>query len=249
MTGWGDTAVAPSRTHHLGPDGAPLYQARFEEVLSFHAPGLAAARDGSGAFHIQLSGAAAYARRFSRTFGFYGGIAAAEDAGLAFHVLPDGTDLCAGRYAWCGNFQEGRCAVRTLRGEYLHVNRSGRPAYGERFAYAGDFREGVAVVQERTGMHLHVLKNGRSLNGRRYLDLDVFHKGHARARDEGGWHHVDRAGLPLYALRFAAVEPFYNGQSRVERHDGALEVIDERGSAVCRLRAPSDPAGSRVHAE
>ena len=38
---WQETAVAADRTHHLGHDGA-LYSARFDEVLKFHAPGLAA---------------------------------------------------------------------------------------------------------------------------------------------------------------------------------------------------------------
>jgi hypothetical protein len=34
------------------------------------------------------------------------------------------------------------------------------------------------------------------------------------------------------------VEPFYNGQARVERFDGALEVIDESGEPVLQLRPP-----------
>ena len=76
------------------------------------------------------------------------------------------------------------------------------------------------------------------MHGVWFLDLDVFHKCCARARDEDGWMHVDRAGRPLYARRFAAVEPFYNGQARVERFDGGLEVIDEAGCRVVELRPP-----------
>ncbi len=52
-----------------------------------------------------------------------------------------------------------------------------------------------------------------------------------------GWMHVDRAGEPAYARRFAAVEPFYNAQARVERFDGGLEVIDERGATIVELRS------------
>ena len=59
-----------------------------------------------------------------------------------------------------------------------------------------------------------------------------------RARDARGWTHVDRDGRPAYTARFAMVEPFYNGQARVERHDGALEVIDERGDTLVALREP-----------
>ncbi len=41
--GWRETRVSADRTHHtLG--GEPLYEARFREVLKFHAPGLAPAR-------------------------------------------------------------------------------------------------------------------------------------------------------------------------------------------------------------
>lgn len=238
VTSWAGTAVALARTHHLDAGGAPLYSARFAEVLSFHEPGLAAACDDSGAFHIHPSGEPAYARRFTRTFGFYDGLAAVEEGRRAFHILPDGTDLGAERYAWCGNFQGARCAVRSESGEYFHIDLAGRPAYPERYAYAGDFREGIAVVQEQSGHHLHILQDGAQLNGRRYVDLDVFHKGFARARDVRGWHHVDRDGQPAYERRFSAVEPFYNGQSRVEHGDGVLEIIEERGATVCELGSP-----------
>lgn len=239
------TRVAPEGTHHLRL-GEPLYAARFTEVLSFHAPGLAAAKDASGAFHIDVMGQPVYARRFTRTFGFYEGLAAVEDASGAYHLRPDATELTPERYAWCGNFQGGRCTVRMRHGLYFHLDREGRPAYPERYNYAGDYRDGVAVVQEESGLHLHVDTDGRPLNERRFLDLDVFHKGFARARDERGWHHVDRLGEPLYAHRFAMVEPFYNGQARVEREDGSLVVIDEQGQPVRELRAPRGTALEQV---
>ncbi|MET0403835.1 MAG: methyltransferase [Cystobacter sp.] len=235
MSGWSDTRVSADRTHHLRA-GTPLYLARFLEVLSFHPPGLAAAKDDTGAFHIDLSGRSVYSRRFTRTFGFYEERATVEHGGEAFHVLTDGSELSAARYAWCGNFQSGRCTVRAQDGLYFHVDREGRPAYSRRYAYAGDFRDGLAVVQEPEGWHLHIHADGRPLHARRFLDLDVFHKGYARARDERGWHHVDLSGEPLYTERFAMVEPFYNGQARVEREDGALLVVDERGETLRELR-------------
>jgi len=48
--------------------------------------------------------------------------------------------------------------------------------------------------------------------------------------------HVDLNGTPIYSRRFQSVEPFYNGQARVERFDGGLEVIDEAGTALVELR-------------
>ena len=235
--GWRDTAVAPDGTHHIR-SGLPLYTARFVEVLKFHAPGLAPVTDANGAYHIDLSGSAAYTSRFHRTFGFYEGRAAVDAGDGWHHILPDGSRLDAGLYAWCGNYQGGRCAVRTLAGRYLHLDRSGQPAYRERWAYAGDYRDGIAVVQADTGLHTHIDLGGQTTHSRWFLDLDVFHKGFARARDAAGWMHVDQRGLPLYARRFAAVEPFYNGQARVETSDGALLVIDESGTTRLTLRGP-----------
>ena len=232
---WRGASVAPSGTHHVR-DGAPLYDERFDEVLKFHEPGLAAVRRGEQAWHIRSDGKPAYDRRFDRTFGFYEGLAAAAAPDGWRHVRPDGTDLYEARYAWCGNFQDGRCAVREPGGACLHLTAEGIPAYDARWRYAGDFRGGIAVVQGDDGRSTHIDPLGAQVHGARFLDLDVFHKGFARARDEDGWMHVDASGRPLYRRRFAAVEPFYNGQARVERLDGGLEVIDEAGSAVAELR-------------
>jgi hypothetical protein len=54
----------------------------------------------------------------------------------------------------------------------------------------------------------------------------------ARARDTKGWHHVDASGKPAYARRFTAVEPFYNGQARVERSAARRVIITERRPEV-----------------
>jgi hypothetical protein len=241
---WQDTEVAPDRTHHLH-GGGPLYTARFDEVLKFHAPGLAAVRCGDEAWHVDLNGMPAYGLRFRRTFGFYEGLAAvAADDGWR-HILPDGTELSTARYAWCGNFQSGLCAVRTTSGEYFHIDSSGHPAYAERWRYAGDYRDGFAVIQRSDGMSTHIDRGGRTLHGRWFVDLDVFHKGYARARDDSGWFHVDAQGHPVYARRFAMAEPFYNGQARVETLDGGLEVISEKGLTLVRLR--DDKVLSEAH--
>jgi len=232
---WRHLRPAPDATHHT-LEGRPVYDARFDEVLAFHEPGLAPVRRGREAWHIDTRGLAAYSRRFHRTFGFYEGRAAVVDGQGWRHILPDGTDLYPERYAWCGNFQGHRCAVRDSEGLYLYLTPEGRPASGSRWRYAGDYREGIAVVQDGSGLSTHVDIKGVPLHGRGFLDLDVFHKGFARAREAKGWTHVDRRGLPISPRRFAMVEPFYNGQARVERFDGGLEVIDETGRTVVETR-------------
>lgn len=235
---WTLLEVAPDGSHHTKPGGAPAYDQRFDEVLKFHAPGLAPVRRGGEAWHIKPDGSAAHAHRFMRTFGFYEGLAAVIASDGWHHITPDGSDGYVERHAWCGNFQGGRCTVRQTNGAYLHITSDGRPAYTDRWRYAGDYRDGFAVVQSIDGRSTHIDPDGRMLHGRWFLDLDVFHKGFARAREEDGWTHIDTRGQPVHARHFAAVEPFYNGHARVERFDGALEVIDEMGATVIELRPP-----------
>lgn len=234
-------------THHVHA-GGPAYETRFDEVLKFHAPGLAPVRRGDEGWHIDPEGRAAYPRRFRRAFGFYEGLAAVEGSEGWHHIVPSGADAYAARFAWCGNFQGGRATVRANDGRYHHLLPDGAPCYAERWRYAGDYRDGVAVVQGDDGQSSHLDTTGTLIHGRWFIDLDVFHKGFARARDERGWTHIDREGRPAYERRFAMVEAFYNGQARVERSDGALEVIDEKGRTLTALREPP-PTSAGVSSE
>jgi broad specificity phosphatase PhoE len=246
---WQQSTVAPAGTHHL-VDGRPLYTARFDAVLPFHGPGLAPVSDASGAYHIDHRGEPAYARRFERTFGFYGGRSAVFTRDGWQHILADGVPLSPRTWSWCGNFQSSRCPVRDVHGRYVHIDQDGNPVSQRTWRYAGDYREGAAVVQRDDGLHGHVDLEGQPLHPLWFLDLDVFHKGFARARDRGGWLHVDRLGRPIYHRRFAAVEPFYNGQARVERFGGRLEIIDEQGATLHELRPTlPDTSGRPRHAD
>lgn len=235
---WRDYVLSPDETHHL-LHGRRVYTQRYIEVQKFHEPGLAPVRNASGAYHITPDGLPAYDDRYVGTFGFYEGKAAVQTGDGWRHILPDGSPLYPQMYAWCGNFQEGRCAVRLFDNSYFHISADGTPVYRERYRYAGDFRDGIAVVQGEDGKHTHIYLSGNLVHRQWFLDLDVFHKGHARACDMNGWHHVNTEGKPLYERRFKNVEPFYNGQARVEGFDGSLSVIDHSGETVLELREPS----------
>jgi adenylate kinase family enzyme len=227
--------IAADETHHLAGGGSPAYVARFIRVGKFHDPGLAPAFDASGAFHITQNGKAAYLFRFCAAFGFYEGLAAVRSDDAWFHIREAGLRAYPEDYAWCGNFQEGRCPVRTIEGRYLHVDRSGTPAYAERHLYAGDFRDGIACVRLASGLCAHVDRSGSFIHSARFLDLDVFHKGFARARDGRGWFHVNRSGQPAYDHRFAELEPFYNGQAHALGFDGQRLIVDEGGATRLRI--------------
>jgi hypothetical protein len=239
---WQLARICPEGTHHEIA-GVPLYAERFDHVGKYHPPGLAPVRRDGEAWHIDENGRAAYARRYRQTFGFYEGRAAVDDGEGWLHVDVEGRSLeGSGRHAWCGNFQEGRAPVRGFDHYYHHVDLDGRPVYDRRWHYAGDFRDGIAVVQAEDGRSTHVDRSGALLHDCWFDDLDVFHKGLARARDRKGWMHVDARGRPRYARRFTAVEPFYNGQARVETFEGGLQVIDEDGSTLVELRPSSNSA-------
>lgn len=238
MDNWRNLRPAACKTHHINPEGQPAYKERFDEVLAFHPPGLAAVRRDSAAWHINPEGVALYSRRFIKTFGFYGGIAAVCDESGWYHIDESAKDIYSQRYSWCGNYQEARCAVRQQDGMYCHIDESGAEVSDFHWRYAGDYRDGLAVVQAEDGKSTHVDLEGRFTHDHWFLDLDVYHKGFARARDAAGWMHIDINGAAVYTKRFAAVEPFYNGQARVERFDGGLEIISEAGETLTTLRPP-----------
>ncbi len=54
--------------------------------------------------------------------------------------------------------------------------------------------------------------------------------------DSGLYTHIDLQGQRVYSRRFAAIEPFNNGQARVEAPGGLLLVINESGVTVAPLR-------------
>jgi len=225
---WSDVTVSKDGTHHVR-GAMPIYSNRFHEVLKFHAPGYAPARDATGAFHIAITGAEAYLSRFVRTFGFYDNLAAVIGDDGWFHISPRGTPLYSKRFAWCGNYQEHRCAVRQFDGRYRHIDEEGHPVYKCTWNYTGDFKDGSAVVQREDGRSTHIDTMGRLIHGAWFVDLDIFHKRFARARDDDGWFHIIESGLPAYTARFSMVEPFYNGFARCETRSGKRVIIDEFG--------------------
>ena len=219
--------ISKNGTHHL-KDGEPIYEKKFDNVQSFHEPGIAAVEDKSGAYHIDTDGNEIYEKRYKKAYGFYEGLAAVKDESGWYHIKTDGTGLYSKRFDWIGNFQEGRCTVRDDSKNYFHIDKSGEKAYPEKYKYVGDYKYGVAVIYKKNGMATHIDRDGKEIHGKEFVELNVFHKGCAVARDEDGFFHISRKGEPLYPMRYEWIEPFYNGKAFARKYDGSLIVLDEK---------------------
>jgi hypothetical protein len=228
---WQCSRVSPDGTHHENSEG-PIYAHRFQQVLSFHPPGLAPAKEYGRWFHIRPDGTPAYSKAFDQVFGFYQGRAAVEENGKWFHVLTNGDEAYESRFSWCGNFQQGLCVVRDLDGFYYHIGLNGREAYPERYLYVGDFSEGIAVAKRKDGLCFHIRADGSPLTDRSYVELGAYHKGCATARDSFGWFHLDKVGNQLYEQRYSFVEPFYNGLALCTKMNGEVVRVNTDGEEV-----------------
>ena len=228
---WERTRPHRDKTHHTTAEGLAIYEARYEEVLPFHPPGLAPVFDGKEWSYILPNGISAFPLVFNRAFGFYCGLAAVEEDGSWFHIKSDGTKAYETSWSWCGNFQQNRCSVRDLEGNFHHIRIDGSRLPGGPYKYPGDFREGFAVVHLYDGKCTHIDFNGEQLHKHFFNDLGVFHKGFAIALDEKGWTHIDTNGLPIYDQRYLFAEPFYNGWALVKDFDENIFHLSENGDS------------------
>jgi len=170
------------------------------------------------------------------------------------HIQPDGQPAYERTWAWAGNFQGGRAAVRCDGAgsppRYAHILPDGALLSEATYAYAGDFREGYAVVRDADdGLCDHIDARGARMGRPGPLfDLDVFHKGFARARDAGGWFFIHaRTGRDAMArpgARYAQLEPLYNGVAAAQRHDGARVLLRDEDAQCAAEETQLQPGES-----
>ena len=198
----------------------------YNEVLKFHSPGIAPVKDDTGWFHINVNGNEVYKERYDRVFGYYFNRASVILYKNWFHLNEKGERLYDVNYAWTGNYQENVCSVRDFNNQYFHIDLDGNPVYGKKYKFVGDFKDGFACVRFSNGKYKHIDTKGKYINDKSYLDLGVFHKNFAIAKDELGWHHINKKGEELYAERYFMIEPSYNGFSVVDKFDNTKQIID-----------------------
>ena len=223
--------LSDDRTHYIY-EGNPLYDKRFQNVMSFHDPGIAPVKDEGGWYFIDLDGKHLFRKKFIEAFGFYDRLAAVRDNTGCYHIDLDGNPAYEMRFDWIGNFQESFCTVRDKEGSYYHISKNGEPIYSTKYGYSGDFRYGIAVVYDDNGKGHHINVNGTRFGENSYIDLDVFHKGFARAKDSFGWGHINLKSSMIYEHRHRMVEPFYNGQARILDSMGDYRIIDSKGTIL-----------------
>jgi len=228
---WQDIEVSYDSTSFLY-EGKRLFNKEFQEVIKFHAPGIAPVKDDSGSYHIKVDGIPLYQNRYDRTFGYYYNRAAVQHKDKWFHLNEEGARAYLNVFSWVGNYQARICTVRDFLNQYYHIDLVGNPVYNERYKYAGDFKDGIACVKLSDSYYTHIDNHGSPIHQKLFIDLGVFHKGFATAKDENGWFHIDKNGDAQYSSRFLTVEPFYNGYALVTKLDFTQCIINELGEVV-----------------
>jgi hypothetical protein len=231
---WQNIKVSEDNTHFVYQD-KPIFNKYFTEVLKFHAPGLAPVIDQSGAYHITMEGNSLYKERYKRTFGYYCDRAAVILNEGWFHIKENGERAYKNHFAWCGNYQENYCSVRDTNNQFFHIDLNGERSYKDDFLYAGDFKDCIACVKLKNGLFKHIDYKGNFINQMEFLDLGIFHKNFATAKDDKGWHHIDKLGSELYQERYTAIEPFYNGFALVTQFDNQKIIIDVKGNKILTI--------------
>ncbi|OQY41954.1 MAG: methyltransferase [Anaerolineaceae bacterium 4572_78] len=221
--------------NHFTYNGCMLFDKKFIQALKFHEPGFAPVHDKTGWYHIDIQGMPFYTKRYECVFGYYAMRASVIEHGMWFHIDKHGKRVYSQNYAFTGNFQKGRCVVRNEHGYYFHIDLHGERVYQENYRYVGDYKDGYACVQLLSGKFKHIDMHGKFIYIAEFDDLGVFHKNFATAKDERGWFHIDEYGKQCYEMCYNMIEPFYNGQARVQRHDSTFLLIDETGMEIRQL--------------
>jgi len=217
--------ISLDETYHI-KDGKPLYESRYQKVMSFH-NGIAPVEINNQAFFIDENNNIQFKRIFSKAYGFYENLSAVKDKKGWFHIDINGNNLYEERYSWVGNFGEQRCVVKDFNNNYFHINSEGKRVYQQNYTYTGDFKYGIAVILDENGKCTHITRDGKLLHGKYFEELNIFHKGYAIAKDENGYFHLNKNGSEVYSKRYMKIEDFYNGCALATTFQNNKVVINE----------------------
>lgn len=146
-----DLIISPDATHHLYC-GSPIYERRFDCVGPFCFPGLAAARDGEGAYHINFLGEPAYNERYAWTGDFSEGVASVQNRdGRYLFIDEAGKPIAFETYLYATGFSEGSAVVYHETLGATHITTAGELLYGDWYYDARPFSGERAYVRDERG--------------------------------------------------------------------------------------------------
>lgn len=157
-----DLIISPDGTHHLY-EGTPIYERRFQRVGPFRFPGLAAVRDGSGAYHINFLGEPAYPGRYTWTGNFSEGVAPVRNADGRYRFIDEeGKPIAFETYLYATEFSEGSAVIYHEARGATHITTAGELLYGDWYYDARPFSGGRAQVRDEKGW-LYISPDGSIL--------------------------------------------------------------------------------------
>lgn len=206
--------VSGDKTHHIF-EGQPVYERRFKEVGEFRFPGVAAAKDESGAFHINFFGEALYDERYLWVGDFNDGAAVVKDFdGYFFHINDDGSRIGSEKFIWASDFVDGVAFVYHEKSGAGHIVNSGELLYGDWYFDAREFICGKALVRDDLGW-LYVNKKGEVIS-RASEPQDSYPRGTVRyVQPKNPIPDViknTRFDSAVILIRHAQREPFLKGE-------------------------------------
>ncbi len=186
---------------HIDPEGSPAYERRFRRTFGFY-ENRATVVDADGWHHIEPSGEAVSAGRFSWCGNFQGGRCAVRDtAGRYFHIDLQGRPPYSERWRYAGDFRDGIAVVQGEDGRSTHIDASGRLLHGRWFLDLDVFHKGFARARDEGGW-THVTRTGAPAYARRFAAVEPFYNGQARVeRTDGGLEIIDEGADSIVELR------------------------------------------------
>lgn len=143
--------VSVDKTHHVF-DGSPIYEQRFLEVRAYNFPGLAAARDDTGAFHIDFFGSPVYNNKYAEVGDYHDSTAWAKDAnGRYIYIDELGRPINTESYVRVTDFCNRVAAVYHEKFGATHITTSGEMLYHVWYYDVRPFEDGKALVRDDVG--------------------------------------------------------------------------------------------------
>lgn len=213
-----EPGLAPARDIsgwcHIGLDGKPAYQDRFEKVWGFYC-NLAAAKEPAGWTHVEPSGSRAYAQRYTWVGNFQESLCPVQDRHGFHHILPDGSRPYPENFAYAGDFRDGAAVVISqLDGLSRHITPNGERLHENAFMELDVFHKGYARARDSSGW-FHIRADGLASYSARFNFVEPFYNDIAVAHTLD--HQVVRISTKGQIIDRIGALPIISPAARLER--------------------------------